>query len=82
MTMPPPDKSIEATPISRQSARALPKAVRVSLVVGPLLIAINNLDYLMMGVLPKLFALKLLLSFAVPFGVSLYSSKTAGQTLH
>ena len=52
------------------------KALRISLVVGPILIVVNNLDYFLQGYLPPFFALKALLSFTVPFCVAWYSSET------
>ena len=52
----------------------LRNALGVSMIVGPLLIMVNNLDHFLAGTLPRFFILKAGLSFAVPFCVATYSS--------
>jgi hypothetical protein len=53
------------------------RAVKVAGVVGPILTAINQRDVLLWGEFsPRLFR-KMLLTFAVPYGVSSFSSARA-----
>lgn len=54
------------------SAEIAGRAVRVSALIGTLLLAINQGDRLLAGELPPLW--KVLLTYAVPFGVSSYSA--------
>ncbi|GIX17960.1 MAG: hypothetical protein KatS3mg119_2146 [Rhodothalassiaceae bacterium] len=50
----------------------LMRGLRVAAVIGTLLILINQGDLLLEGTMPPLW--KLLLTYAVPFGVSTYSA--------
>lgn len=50
------------------------RAVRVALVVGTLLFAINQLDVVLRGDLAPLVAFKIALTYLVPFSVSTYSA--------
>lgn len=50
------------------------RAVRVALVVGTLLFAINQLDVVLRGEVTPIVAAKILLTFAVPYAVSTYSA--------
>ncbi len=52
-------------------------AVKVALVVGTLLAAINHGDKILAGTMTGSDGLKLLLTYLVPFGVSLYSAHKA-----
>ena len=54
--------------------QVLYKATRISLVVGPVLVVVNNLDHFLAGTLPRYFVVKAALSFAVPFCVATYSA--------
>ena len=53
------------------------KSVKVSLVVGPVLVLVNHFEILFGAALSLKLAIKLLLCFLVPFCVSGYSSATA-----
>ena len=53
------------------------RALRTALIVGVLLIAINHGDALLAGDLSPGRLLKMLLTFAVPYGVSTYASVAA-----
>jgi hypothetical protein len=53
------------------------RAVRVAVVVAPVLIAINHADAILRGDLTIRLALKMLLTFLVPYAVSSYSSAKA-----
>ncbi len=48
------------------------RALRVSAVIGTLLIAINQGDLILLGIWPPLW--KVLLTYGVPFGVASYSA--------
>ncbi|RMF14828.1 MAG: hypothetical protein D6757_05650 [Alphaproteobacteria bacterium] len=48
------------------------RAIRVSAVIGTLLVAINQGDLILLGLWPPLW--KVLLTYGVPFGVSSYSA--------
>jgi hypothetical protein len=50
------------------------RAIRIALVVGTLLFAINQLDVVLRGDLTPLVAAKIALTFLVPFSVSTYSA--------
>ena len=50
------------------------RAVRVALVVGTVLFAINQLDVVLRGEVTPIVAAKILLTFAVPYAVSTYSA--------
>jgi hypothetical protein len=50
------------------------RAIRIALVVGTLLFAINQLDVVLRGDLTPLVAAKIVLTFLVPFSVSTYSA--------
>jgi hypothetical protein len=50
------------------------RAVRVAVVVGTMLFAINQLDVVITGQLSTLVAGKIALTFAVPYSVSTYSA--------
>ncbi|HUG13699.1 MAG TPA: nitrate/nitrite transporter NrtS [Thermomicrobiales bacterium] len=73
-----------ATPAGESHARCLRHAVlypavfrhavRVALIVGAMLFAINQLDVVLRGDLTPLVAAKIALTFAVPFCVSTYSA--------
>ena len=63
----------------REHRADLSQAARVALIVGPFLVVINNLDVLSAGRLPAHFGLKVVLTFVVPFLVSLYSSVARGH---
>lgn len=54
--------------------RVRDRALRVALVVGVVLFAINQLDVVLRGGLDLLVAAKILLTFAVPYTVSTYSA--------
>ena len=54
--------------------RVRDRAVRVALVVGVVLFAINQLDVVLSGELTPLVFVKILLTFAVPYTVSTYSA--------
>ena len=54
--------------------RVRDRAVRVALVVGVALFAINQLDVVLRGGLDAVVAAKILLTFAVPYMVSTYSA--------
>ena len=56
------------------------RAVRVSLVVGFVLVAINHADALAAGDLDGLRLAKILLTFLVPYCVSAYSAAAAATT--
>jgi hypothetical protein len=51
----------------------------VALVVGPVLFFVNHFDHLVHGRWPPDVATKLVLTFLVPFAVSLYSSSAAAR---
>lgn len=53
------------------------RAVRIALVVGTVLAAINHGDRLFLGDIDLSTALKILLTFCVPYSVSTYSSVLA-----
>ena len=50
------------------------RAVRVALLVGIVLFAINQLDVVLRGEVTPIVAAKILLTFAVPYAVSTYSA--------
>lgn len=50
------------------------RALRVALVVGVVLFAINQLDVVLRGDVTPLVVTKILLTFAVPYAVSTYSA--------
>ena len=54
--------------------RVRDRAIRVALLVGVVLFAINQLDVVIRGELTPLVAAKILLTFAVPYAVSTYSA--------
>jgi hypothetical protein len=54
--------------------RVRDRAIRVALLVGVILFAINQLDVVVRGELTPLVAAKILLTFAVPYTVSTYSA--------
>ena len=54
--------------------RVRDRAVRVALVVGVVLFAINQLDVVLRGELTALIVAKILLTFLVPYAVSTYSA--------
>jgi len=67
--------------VSEPAQRAAPaaavadvRAVRVALVVGAVLFAINQLDVVLRGEVTPVVAAKILLTFAVPYTVSTYSA--------
>lgn len=53
------------------------RAVKVALIVGPILIIINHYDTLLHNELTLHLCFKILLTFLVPFSVSAYSSARA-----
>ncbi len=60
--------------ISRQVVR---RATRIALIVGTVLAAINHGDRLLSGDIDLIIALKILLTYCVPYSVSTYSSVLA-----
>lgn len=50
------------------------RAVRVALLVGVILFAINQLDVVLRGEVTPLVVAKIILTFAVPYCVSTYSA--------
>jgi hypothetical protein len=54
--------------------RVRDRAVRVALLVGVVLFAINQLDVVLRGGLDAVVAAKIVLTFAVPYSVSTYSA--------
>lgn len=50
------------------------RAVRVALLVGVILFAINQLDVVLRGEVTPLVVAKIILTFAVPYSVSTYSA--------
>ncbi len=54
--------------------RVRDRALRVALVVGTILFAINQLDVVLRGSLTALVAVKIALTFLVPYSVSTYSA--------
>jgi len=54
--------------------RVRDRALRVALVVGVVLFAINQLDVVLRGEVTPLVIAKILLTFAVPYAVSTYSA--------
>ncbi len=50
------------------------RALRVALVVGAILFAINQLDVVLRGDVTPLVAAKIALTFTVPYAVSTYSA--------
>jgi hypothetical protein len=55
------------------------RAIRVALVVGTILVAINQSDVLLGGHLTALVAAKIGLTYLVPFSVATYSALAANQ---
>jgi hypothetical protein len=55
----------------------LRRSLRVALLVGSLLVAINHGDHLLSGELSATGWLKIALTFLVPYGVSTYASLSA-----
>ena len=53
------------------------RSLRISLVVGTILVLINHLDLLVAGKLSSALAGKILLTYMVPYAVSSYSSYCA-----
>ncbi len=51
---------------------AVRRAIKVALLIGTLLILINQADILLAGTLPPLW--KIILTYLVPYGVSSYST--------
>lgn len=73
-------KTTNSDPGFFQIARSRPvvtRAVRIALVVGTILAVINHGDRLLVGDINMNAALKILLSFCVPYSVSTYSSVLA-----
>ena len=54
--------------------RVRDRALRVALVVGLILFAINQLDVVLRGDVTPVIAAKILLTFVVPYSVSTYSA--------
>ena len=54
--------------------RVRDRALRVALVVGVVLFAINQLDVVLRGEISPVVLAKIVLTFAVPFSVSTYSA--------
>ena len=54
--------------------RVRDRALRVALVIGLVLFAINQLDVVLRGELSAVVAAKIVLTFAVPYSVSTYSA--------
>lgn len=52
------------------------KSLKVALVVGPILIFINHIDTVLQGRVDLLCAMKMAMTFLVPFGVSGYATAT------
>ena len=57
------------------------RALRVALVVGVVLFAINQLDVVLRGDVTPTVIAKVLLTFLVPYAVSTYSSLQASRVL-
>ena len=55
------------------------RAIRVALVVGTILVGINQSDVLLSGHLTVLVAVKIGLTYLVPFSVSTYSALAANR---
>ena len=55
------------------------RAIRVALIVGTILVGINQSDVLMSGDLTALVAAKIGLTYLVPFSVSTYSALAANR---
>ena len=55
------------------------RAIRVALIVGTILMAINQGDVLLSGQLTALVASKIVLTYTVPFSVSTYSALAANR---
>jgi hypothetical protein len=55
------------------------RAIKVALVVGTILLVINQGDILLSGQLTMLVACKIVLTYAVPFSVSTYSALAANR---
>lgn len=55
------------------------RAVRVAVVVGTILVLINQADVVLAGHLTPVVAAKIVLTYLVPFSVSTYSVLTANQ---
>ena len=54
--------------------RVRDRALRVALVVGVILFAINQLDVVLRGATDAVVAAKIVLTFVVPYSVSTYSA--------
>ena len=50
------------------------RGIRVSVIVGPILIAINHWDTLLYGQVTAVIVIKMILTPLIPFCVSVYSS--------
>ena len=61
------------------SRHIVARALRVSLVVGSILVLINHHDALLSGNITSKLVIKILLTYLVPFSVSSYSSYRALQ---
>lgn len=55
------------------------RAASIALVVGTLLTIINQGDVLLTGQVTPLMAVKIALSYAVPFGVAVYAARASGR---
>lgn len=55
------------------------RALRVALVVGTILFAINQLDAVLRGEVTFVLAAKIALTYLVPYGVSTYSALEASR---
>jgi hypothetical protein len=61
------------------SRPVLSRAIYVALIVGTILTIINQGDVLLAGELTSLVAAKILLTYAVPYGVSTFSALSANR---
>ena len=50
------------------------RGIRVAVIVGPILIAINHWDTLLHGQVTAVIVIKMILTLLIPFCVSVYSS--------
>ena len=50
------------------------RGIRVAVIVGPILIAINHWDTLLYGQVTAVIVIKMILTLLIPFCVSVYSS--------
>jgi hypothetical protein len=70
-------KKPQATLKQLFSPAIVARSLRISLVVGTLLVLINQLDALVAGTMNGILAGKILLTYMVPYAVSSYSSYCA-----